>query len=268
MKIGTDKPTRAERFDIDLPGDKRMDESTDKELAMFGEHTAERAQRRLRNGTDEWLYSGRYFTEKQQHAWTVRGGVRNGRDVLCDQRGYVIDRSGETMNFVIISDPKRAVSRGERLIVTPEQKSSHGQMAGGKPVKYAGEMEIEGGRIVHANFSAGHYRQPSAQKAQKWREAIPRIARAEVAHEHPLRNRLARVFRLDFIGLGLSKRYEAAKAKLDGDYDAVKARAETFERYLGVKLSRYSEQSRPEGDDVSTTSLHPAPEAVLKGPSG
>jgi hypothetical protein len=125
----------------------------------------------------------------------VRGSQINGQDILCDRKRQVINYPGEKLNFVILDEPSYREGNGERFIVVPEARSTHSQLARGGPVKYSGEMIVENGRIVSWNSKAGHYRQPSLQKVEKWHDAIPDMARSAVQDKYRVVTRISEMLK-------------------------------------------------------------------------
>ena len=265
--IASDDQSRVARFDIDTPGDERGLEGGSKEFSMRLKHAVEKERGAVQTEKKALLYDGDYFTPAQQDEWTARGHHRDGQDILCDRAGQVLDSRGNMMNFVIVDDPDYREGNGERLIIAPEAQSTHSQLARGLPVKYSGEMVVESGRIVNWNSKAGHYRQPSLEKAEKWRAAIPDMARAAVQDKHRIITRIAAVLKHNPTRSVLHHSFKTKKALLDSQYEQVRARGEMFQRYFGTKLSLYSDQASTTGDDddVSTAPLHPERTVKLPG---
>jgi hypothetical protein len=172
------------------PGEERIaGEGGPKEFAVRQKHMAERVRQMVQHDTEASIYGGEYFSKAQQDEWTARTIRTGDRNLLCNKSGEIIHSPVDTLNFVPMEDADYRERNGERLILCPEKTatgakySTHCQLAHGRPVKYAGEMRLNFDVIAEYNLKAGHYWQPMARNARKFRDHQFQIARLETLIE-------------------------------------------------------------------------------------
>ena len=93
-----------------------------------------------------------------------------------------IDPSSQRANFVIVRDPGYEAGGGERMLVAQDSGQGHADLAGGGPIKYAGEiMSTPWGQVTDSNANTGHYLQPDLARGAHGIDANPNLSDAEKA---------------------------------------------------------------------------------------
>jgi hypothetical protein len=260
--------SRVERFDIRTKGDERLPgEGSAKEWSLRAKHLAEQQKEQITKDAANFIYGGKYFAPEQQDEWTART-IRSGEaNLLCYKSGDLIHSPDDPLNFVVVEDPDYPEGKGERLILCPEkhpvsktQYSSHGQLARGGPVKYAGEMFVREGTDIRYNLKAGHYRQPTQTKADKLRDDMMSDLRDEVRQRHGLMLRVKQLLmpKRDHEAAYLNRgAFRERTDAIDEAYKEAQEKAGKFGQYLAEKLGVYVPGYDPDSidDDVSTVNI-------------
>jgi hypothetical protein len=255
--------SRVARFDINPPGEERIvGEGGPKEFAMRQKHRAEGLLQRVQRDAEQMIHGGAYFSREQQDEWTVRT-IRDGdRTLFCKKSGELFDSPEKPVNFVVLDDPDYPEGNGERLIMCPEKNatgakySTHSQLSRGKPVKYAGEMRLEGGVPTRYNLKAGHYRQPTPEKAQRLRDHRTEVADQKVRLELLVRN-AAGADAVDEADYCNDDRHRQRMEAIDGEFSLSTEKAAKFAQYIARKFGAYvaTDDAAEIDDDVSTVEM-------------
>ncbi len=93
-----------------------------------------------------------------------------------------IDPLSHRANFVIVRDPGYEAGNGERMLVARGRGQGHADLAGGGPVKYAGEViSTPWGQLRDSNANTGHYLQPDLARGARGIDANLHLSDSEKA---------------------------------------------------------------------------------------
>jgi hypothetical protein len=256
--------SRVARFDINPPGEERIvGEGGPKEFAMRQKHRAEGLLQRVQKDAEQMINGGLYFSKEQQDEWTVRTIPDGDRTLFCKKSGELFHSPEKPVNFVVLEDPDYPEGNGERLILCPEKTatgakySTHSQLARGMPVKYAGEMRLENGIPTRYNLKAGHYRQPTPEKAQRLHDHRIEVADQKVRLEMLIRNASG----ADAVDEPEYRNGDRQRKRLEAiqeEFERSTEKAEKFAQYIATKFGPYvaTHDAVEIDDDVSTVGLN------------